>query len=151
MLKNRLKKLKLKQVSDSLDKKESITISQLGEKIAQIRTSLGMTQKQMAKRLGIKQPTYNVLEKNAERSELKTVEKILSVFNSHLLIVIAPDESLEKIVLKQVEKKAVKILSRVYSNMAIEKQSPGKRKYNLRLKELIHEIKSNPDSSLWEE
>ena len=151
MLKNRLKRLKLKQVSDSLDRKETITIYQLGNKIAQIRTSLGLTQKQMAKRLGIKQPTYNVLEKHTEKSELRTVEKILSILNSHLLVVIAPDESLEKTVLKQAEKKAVKILSRAYSNMALEQQSPGRKNYDERLKELIEEIKSNPDSSLWED
>ena len=151
MLKNRLRRLKLKQVSEFLDRKETITISQLGEKITQIRSSLGMTQKQMAKRLGIKQPTYNVLEKHAEKSELKTVEKILAILNSRLLLVIAPDESLEKIVSKQAEKKAIKILSRAYSNMALEQQSPGKKNYEERLKELIEEIKSNPDSSLWED
>lgn len=151
MLKNRLKKLKLKQISDSLDRKEAISIDRIGARIMQIRTALGLTQKQMAKRLGIKQPTYNVLEKYAEKCELRTVEKILTILNSRMFIVIWPNEPLEKTVYKQAEKKAVKILSRAYSSMALEQQSPGRKNYDERLKELIEELKSNPGSSLWED
>jgi hypothetical protein len=86
-----------------------------------------------------------------EKCELKTIEKILSIFKGRLNISISTEESLKTMVDKQAEKKAKKLFSKAYSNMALEEQSPDKKTYNERLEEFKKEIASNIDSTLWED
>ncbi len=145
------KKLKIKQISSSIEKGELITIDKIGQRIKDIRESLGMTQRQMSERLKINQSVISRIESNAQSCSLKTILKIVMLLECDFKGAIISNIPLEKIISEQAKKVAEKILKRTYANMAMEKQSPGKESHKYQLEELIKELIANPSSKLWEE
>jgi transcriptional regulator with XRE-family HTH domain len=58
--------------------------SQLAETLKQRRRQAGLTQAQMAKRLGISQPTLNKLEHGAQNTTLRTLDKLCRALKCRL-------------------------------------------------------------------
>ncbi len=151
MRKSKFKRLKLKQLSDSVKKKDFFQIDKVGQRIKDIREALGITQRQLANKLKVKQPAISQIEENIESSSLKTVAKVLRALECELAIGIVSNVSLEDLVKKQAERVAKKMLDRTYSNMALEKQALTKKGYKYDYKELVEDLLENPGPELWEE
>ena len=151
MQKKEFKRLKVAQMSDALQKGITAPTDNIGGQIKSIRETLGMSQKQLAKRVGVKQPVISRIEKQSESCSLKTVLKILSALNCQFSGFIVSKENLAGYIEKAAEKKAEALLKRATSNMAMEKQSPYKGALNKELDELKKELMNNPGPGLWEE
>ncbi|NQU18453.1 MAG: helix-turn-helix domain-containing protein [Candidatus Saganbacteria bacterium] len=151
MAKSSFKVLKLKQLSLSVKRGRPVSLSELGNRIRDIREALGMTQGQLAKKLKVKQPFISQIEDNIESSSFKTIQKVLAALECELSFAVVSKISLDKIVKRQASIRAEKILERTYSNMALEKQSPNSRSYKFQLKELVEDLCNNPGSELWED
>lgn len=149
-MKDNFKELKRKQVFESIENGTPFSPDELSAKIRDLRKSLGLTQVQMAKRLGIKQASYLKMEKNADKAQLGSIIKALRQMGSMLQISFKPAEPYILMIKKQARIKAEKILRETYSNMAMEEQSPSKAEYEKRLEELADELAKKPDSGLWE-
>ena len=147
----KFKQLKLKQLSDSINKKSLLSIDQITQRLRDIRESLGMTQKQLAKRLNISQQEICKIENNKQSCSLKTINKVASALNCEFKCVIVSNESLEKIIYKQAEKKADQILKRSNANMAMEEQAVEKQSLKFQRQKLVEELASEANSILWEE
>jgi len=147
-MKQNLKQLKREQLSEN---SIPLPVTDVSARLRDIRKALGLTQKQVASILNVPRPAVTRIEKNAESSSLKTLKRLANALHCELMVVVVSREPLDKLIKKQAYKKAVTILKQTYSNMAMEKQSPGKKNYEKRLKELTEELSSNPDSSLWED
>lgn len=145
------KKPQIQQITALLNRGTPIALSDVSRYIKNIRNSIGMTQKQMAKKIGISAPTLNKIEKNIESSSLNTISKIANVLNLEVMVSFLSREPLKVLVKRQAEKKAKKIINHAYSTMSMEEQAPSKKTYAQKLKELIEEFNNNPDSSLWED
>jgi len=145
------KNLKIAQMSDNLKKGVISPIENIGEQIKNIRETLGMTQKQLAKRVGVKQPVISRIEKQSENCSMRTVLKILNALNCRFSGFIMSKEDLSAFIEKAAEKKAEALLNRTYSNMAMEKQAPYKGKLNGEIEELKKELKNNPGPGLWDD
>lgn len=145
------KKLRIKQLSSSIEKGELITIDKIGQRIKDLRESLGMTQQQMAGRLKVNQSVISRIESNVQSSSLKTILKIVRLLECDFKCAIVSSISLEMIIREQAKKTTEKILKRTYANMAMEKQSPGRESYKYQLEELIKKLVANPSSKLWDE
>jgi transcriptional regulator with XRE-family HTH domain len=143
--------LKLKQLVDSMKKRSPMPIEDLGKRLKNIREALGITQKQLAKKLMIKQPLIARFEKNIMTSSLETVSKIANGLECELMGTIISREPLDKLIRKRAEITAKKILNRTFSNMALEKQAPGSEAYEFQLKKKIEELTADPGPILWEE
>ena len=151
MYRSYLDNLKLGQISSSIENKALIPIDKLSERLKDIRDVLGMTQTQLAKRLKIRQSVISRIEKSAESCGLKTVEKIANALGCQLMFSIVSDVNLKEQIKKRAEVVAKNILSRTYSNMAMEEQNPGQKAYSEQLEEIINELSANPSSELWED
>jgi transcriptional regulator with XRE-family HTH domain len=140
-----------KQVLDSIESGGLIDVSMLPGKVKGLRKALGMTQLQMATRLGIWQSTYMRMEKNLDSSGVKTIERFLRELNCLLKLQIRPLEPFKTLISKRAYQKAKAMLDRTYGNMALEKQAPDKKTYEKRLRALADELASDPKPSLWED
>jgi predicted DNA-binding mobile mystery protein A len=145
------KVLKLRQISELIKSGSPLPMEKIGQRLKDIRKTLGMTQKQMARKMGISRQAVTQLEKKMESANLKTLEKYSDIFKCRLLMGIVSTVPLEKIIQSQARKTAERILKRTYATMALEKQAPGDKAYREELEELARELALNPNSSLWEE
>ena len=69
------RRLRVAQMSDTLQKGITTPIEDIGKQIKNIRETLGMTQKQLARRIGVKQSVISRIEKKSENCSLKTILK----------------------------------------------------------------------------
>ncbi|KAF0133435.1 MAG: DNA-binding protein [Candidatus Saganbacteria bacterium] len=143
--------LKRRQISETIQKKIPIPIENIGTRLKDIRESMGMTQKQLAKRINISQPVVSKIEENAATSSLINVERYARIFGIDFQGVFTSEKAMEEIIKGQAEKKAKQILDRTFSNMAMEKQAPQEDAYKFQLNQLIEELSANPSSKLWED
>jgi transcriptional regulator with XRE-family HTH domain len=150
-MKGKFDKLRQEQIFHSVESGAFFHAAELPGKFAALRKAMGLTQRQMAKRLGMTQPAYLNIEKKLDASGLKTVEKFLNALNCGLELRIKPTAPFSEMIRERALKKAKSILDRTYGNMAMEKQSPGKKSYDKALKELARDMEQNPDSSVWED
>ena len=150
-MKKRTKALKLKQLSSLIRAKTPITVDSLGSRLRDIREVLGLTQKQLAKKLKVKQPLIARIEKDIRFCSINTLSRITDALECELMVAVASKKPLEKIIQKRAEMTAKKILGRTFSSMALEKQSPGSEAYKFQLKKLTEELAADPGPSLWED
>lgn len=143
--------LKMKQLFRATESGALVPVQKLGQRIKDLREALGMTQRQMARKLKVKQPVISRIEENAESCALKTLVRIAQTLECDFMGAIVAGAPLNALVRNQAEKAARRMLSRTYANMAMEKQSPGKSAYELQLKQMIEELSANPGPELWEE
>lgn len=145
------KNLKLKQIDESIKNHLPIPAEKIGQRLKDIRTLLGMTQKQIARKLGVKQPVISRIEENSSASSIDTLQKIANALGVELVFSVASDLSLHDRIHSQAGKVAERILKRTYANMAMEKQAVKRNNYEEQKESLIKQIIEEPKSMLWEE
>jgi len=151
MSNTKLKGLKLKQLEESIKEKMPIPVEKLGQRLKDIREALGITQKQLAKRLKVKQPLIARIEKNVRSCSLETVSKIAGALECEFMGVIASNASLEDIIKERAEIAAKKLLERTFSNMAMEKQMPTADAYKYQFRRYVENFTTHPGPALWED
>jgi len=118
--------------------------------IRAIRTALGMSSAQLAKRLGIKQPSVIALELSEAKGsiELATLRRVAEALGCKVVYSLVPDEPLETMVRDRARAVAGARLSAVEHSMLLEDQAVGTEDAEARLDEFIRE--TNP-ARLWDE
>lgn len=145
------RRLRLKQVSKSIQSRELFPAQEIGRKIADVRQALGMSQSQLAKRIGISQQALNKLENRGAFSSIETIEKALKPLNIGLNFSLSSKESLLRKVDKRALEKAEKIVDRTEAGMAMELQQPHSSGRRDRVKKLAERLASMPGRSLWDD
>lgn len=148
---SKLKGLKSKQLSVAVKEGRPVPVEKIGRRLRDIRETLGMTQKQLAKKLRISQPLLSRIEDNAGSCTLKTVVRLARALECDFLGVLISKETLEAKIRKQAEMKARSIIKRTFASMAMEKQAPENKAYEYQLKKLTEELAASPGPELWEE
>jgi len=148
---SKLNDLKRKQLSEELKAGVPVPISKLAQRLRDIREALGLTQKQLAKKLKTSQAQISRIEDDPSDSTLKSLDKLVTALGCNFSGLLTSDKDLTEIINQQAKKKAEQMLKRTFANMAMEKQSPEKKAYDFQLKKLIAELAANPGSKLWEE
>ena len=122
-----------------------------------IRESLGMSIKQLAKRIGVSNHS-SILRLEERESQGKativSLSKAAEAMDCKLIYAIVPKKefsSLEKIIDKQAEKVAIKIVKEVDHTMKLESQGISKKELKHQITEVSKELKSTMSSSLWED
>jgi predicted DNA-binding mobile mystery protein A len=117
--------------------------------IKAIRAGLGMSSQQLAKRLGVKQPSVVALEQSEAKGtiELATLRRVAEALDCTLVYALVPNKPLETIV-----RDRARILLRrrapVEHSMLLEDQAVSAKDSQARLDEFVREM--NP-SRLWDE
>ena len=142
-----------------LDHKMLVFRSLLGIKsspkgwINQIRTSLNMSQVQLAKRLGITAPAIIDLERREaeEAITLKSLREAGEALNLTLVYGFVPkDGSLEAMIEQKAKEQASEVVRRTSVSMKLEDQENSQSRLSEALAEMISDIKKEVPKSLWD-
>jgi predicted DNA-binding mobile mystery protein A len=120
--------------------------------IKAIREALGMTTAQLAKRLGIAQPSAVGLEK-AEASRaitLATLERAAHALDCTLVYALVPRKPLETIVQERASEKARARLRTISHSMTLEDLRVREEDEH-ELERLVKKLLEGPGSALWDE
>ena len=92
-----------------------------------IRTALGMTQAQLARRMGMKGPSVSALEKRevAGTATIASLRKAAEALDCELRIVFVPRIGLQRAVEEQARRKAREERDRIVHSMRLEAQDAG--------------------------
>lgn len=95
--------------------------------IRTVRTALGMSASQLAKRLGVTQQAVTNTERNERNGtvSLATLAKVAEALDCELVIELRPKTSLEETVRRQATDKATAERNRVVHTMRLEAQDDG--------------------------
>lgn len=122
----------------------------VGGWIKAIREALGMSTAQLAKRLGIKQPTLVQIERSETRGtvRLQTLRRAAEAMNCTLVYALVPNDSLDILVRERARMVARARLRPIEHSMTIENQSVSAADFESRIESLIRDM--NP-RTLWNE
>ncbi|MGB0935604.1 MAG: mobile mystery protein A [Alphaproteobacteria bacterium] len=117
-----------------------------------IREALGMTSVQMAKRLGISQPSMHALEKREQTHSitLRTLEQAARALNCRVVYALVPNESLEDMVKKRALQLARKKILQAAHTMELEDQAVSKEEIQHQIEDLADELMRTPNR-LWDD
>jgi len=121
--------------------------------IHQIRTTLNISQVQLAKRLKVSPPAIADLEKREAEGAvtLKSLKEAGEALNLKLVYGFVPlDSSLEAMVEKRAKELAAKIIKRTSVTMKLEDQENSKNRLEEAFQELTNDIKKEMPKSLWD-
>ncbi len=149
MAKN-LKLLKLHQVSANIGQRQIISADDLGRQLKEVRSCMGMTQKQLAKLLNVTQQAVDRLERNSGSARLSTLKKTALALGVKVGLCVYSDNTLEELVMSRAKLKAKHYVYSVNSNMAMGSRDSAA----FLLKEtdrIAAELAANPGPGLWED
>jgi predicted DNA-binding mobile mystery protein A len=126
--------------------KSSIPFS---KQIYMMRSALGMTQEQLAKRVRSSQRAVVRLEKGEVDPQLSTLKRIAESLNCELLVRFVPKTDLEKILREKAKVKAQALVKMSVASSNIELQKPSEKTIQLEIKRITEEILGKKRSSLW--
>src|SRR6266436_1520249 len=112
--------------------------------IKALRGALGMSTAQLAKRLGIKQPSVVALEQSEAKGtiELATLRRVAKALDCTLVYALVPDKPLEAIVRDRARTFARRRLEPIEHSMLLEDQKVTAKDADARLDEIVRE--TNP-------
>jgi transcriptional regulator with XRE-family HTH domain len=144
------KMLKLNQISYKIAQKQVVPAEEIGQRLKEVRSSMGMTQKQLARLLNVSQQAVDRIERNSGSCRLSSLKKIALALGVKVGLCIYSDNTLEEIVLSRAKTKARHYVYSVNSNMALDARDSA----SFLLKEtdrIARELAENPGSGLWED
>jgi predicted DNA-binding mobile mystery protein A len=153
-MKDNFRWLKLRQLDRQLDAWHSATARSPAPRegwLRALRTALGMTTGQLARRLGTRQPWVMQLEKSETKGTvtLASLQKAADALDCDLVYALVPRVPLEARIRRQAERLAKAELVSVSHTMALEKQSTGKAVESRQFKELRDDLLAGPWRRLW--
>ena len=118
--------------------------------IKALRAGLGLSSAQLAKRLGIKQPSVIALEQSelAGTIELATLRRVAAALDCALVYALVPKQPLESTVRDRARAVAHRRLAPIEHSMLLENQKVGAKDFEAQVDEFVREM--NP-RLLWEE
>lgn len=112
--------------------------------IRAIRDALGMTTAQLAKRLGISQPSVVALEQSEIKGsiELATLRRVANALDCRLVYALVPETTLDLAVRERARAFSRRRRAPVEHSMMLENQKVEERDFEARLDEIVRE--TNP-------
>lgn len=117
-----------------------------------IREALGMSAKQLGKRVGLSQPRISRLEIAESEGDLKlsTLRKIAEGLNMRFVYAFVPETSLEEMVQDQAKKIALKRMTKVNHTMRLEEQELSYDEKEKTLDDLTQKILITEPKDFWD-
>lgn len=121
--------------------------------IKAIREALGMTSKQLARRMGVSQPRASEIEKGelAGSLTLDTLQRAADALDCRLVYALVPRQSLQTLVEERAARLALARLSAAAHSMALEDQRVDEADAKSQLDELTRKLAKSEGPALWED
>jgi predicted DNA-binding mobile mystery protein A len=120
--------------------------------IAEIRSVLGMTVEQFARRVGVSKTTALSYQRNevAESITLQSLRRSAEALNCDLLYTLVPKKNLTETLNDRIREKAIARVSALSVTMALEAQATDASFNKRQLDDLIAEWQQKPPADLWD-
>ena len=128
--------------------------------IKDIRTALGMTGTQFAKRLDISASAVTQLEENEAKGTvtLNTLKKAAEVLGFQMVYFFIPNQKgkgsrqpLEDMVQQRAKQIATRMVEELSTSMALEKQNIANEEKKRQIQEILQKLLDSESSKLWKE
>ncbi len=121
--------------------------------IRTIRSVLGMSGSQLARRLAVSQPAVSQFEKAESDGSisLDTLHKVAAALECELVYALVPRAPLEEILETRAREVAARIVSRVSHSMRLERQEVSSEEEHKQIEELAGQLLVEQSRSLWDE
>lgn len=153
-MKRQFNRLRLEQVDNTLRQARANAIPTPPKSgwIRTIREGLGMTQPQLAKRLGITRQALDGLERGEASGKitLESLKRLAEALHSRVVYMVVPDQSLAEMRRSRATKLAEKQLKRVSHSMNLEAQGVKQHEAKRQLARLVDEILAENPRKLWD-
>ena len=150
-----MRNILIRQLGKSLDNLNNLQIPRVPEKgwLCAIRKALGITSKQLGSRLGISQQAAQDVERREVEGSvtLNSLSESVRAMNCRLVYYIVPNEPLEQMIDKQIDKKARESLSYVSNLMELEDQKVDKEEQQYQLEDIKQAMRFSKLSRIWDE
>ena len=151
-----IKQLQLEQLDDLLERHGPLSESGRPQRgwIRSIREAFGMSAEQLARRVGVSQPTIATLERNEARNKitLESLDKLARGLGCRLVYVVVPEEGklFSDLVRDRATELAREQLAKVSHTMRLEAQGLSAKKEKNQLERLINQYLSGSLRKLWQ-
>lgn len=115
-----------------------------------LRKRLRMTQKQLAKRIGIPQSYIAKIEAGKSKPSLETWEKLFRSLHCSLAILLIPEKMPDKLLEEQAYAAALKKVNYVAGTMALEDQLPSKKDLEELIEDEKTELLNSESTKIWD-
>lgn len=149
------KRLAREQLDKTLKRFEALKATAVPAKgwIRAIRDTLGMSGKQLAKRMGVNQQRIARMERDERPGKItvKTLQAAAEAMDCIFVYGLVPRDTLEQTIQNQAKRLAKIQAARGNQLMRLENQELGETEKEMAFKELVEEIVRTMPKSLWEE
>ena len=152
-MKNRNRKLILRQVSAKLELAQDLNLGQTSGWIKTIRTAINMSLSQLGKRANKTAQGVKALEEREKSGgiTLQTLREIADALNMKLVYAIVPkDGTLKEMVDEQVANKAKTIINRTNTSMMLEDQGNHASRLAEALRDKKDELMNEMPKFIWD-
>jgi predicted DNA-binding mobile mystery protein A len=148
-----LNRLRLEQLQDSLSDFASLVSKRPPSRgwLKLLRESLGLTERQQARRLGISGPTLHKSERaeSDERISLGQLRKLANGLDCELVYALVPRRPLTEVVLERARAIAFEEVGGVAHTMSLEDQRPADARIQRQVERRAEELLRGRWSDLW--
>jgi len=120
-----------------------------GDWIRIIRTSLRMTQAELARRAGVNQANLVAIERGTTDPRLNTLKKIFNALSCDLLVEPRPRQPFNEILRGKARSLAITRLKQSMGTMALENQAPNAEVFQALVEKRTDEILNDSREHLW--
>jgi predicted DNA-binding mobile mystery protein A len=149
------KKLTTEQLDAVLSRFEPLKTLAIPPKgwVRAVRDALGMSARQLAKRLGVKQQRIARIEQDEKQGKvtLNTLQNAAEAMDCVFVYGLVPRETLQRTIEEQAKRIALKRMARSNQMMRLEKQELSDSQKQKALYEVVEEILNTMPRTLWDE
>jgi len=118
-----------------------------------IRESLGMSQRQLADRMGVSKTAVHSAERNEARGTLKleSLQALAAGLDCDLVYALVPRDSLEASLRKRAQELAGKLVEAVSASMELEEQGVADEERRRQVEELASELLAKRSADFWDD
>jgi len=120
------------------------------DQIKLIRETLGMSQEQLGKHVGLSPRAVQFIESGSKMPKITTLEKIAKALNAELKIFLVPRQNLTEFLDAKATQKAKQIISLSKTSSALEIQTPSDEETKEQIEAIKKEILEKRRGRLWE-
>lgn len=118
--------------------------------ISDLRKMLHMSQKQLAKRAKITQPTLSQIESGKTNVKIETLERIFNALFCEIIMLPLPFVNFEECIKSQAKAAAKQQLKRWAGTMAMEDQLPSEDFLDKKVEEVADELIRSGTTKIWD-
>ncbi len=118
--------------------------------VRDLRKSLHMSQKQLAKRAKITQPQLSKIESGQAKITLETLERVFNALFCTAWILPLPNEDLGDVMKQRAKLTAKKKLESLVGSMALEEQLPSKEHLEKKIEEVADDLMRSGSTEIWD-